>query len=227
MTIKLEDTLIRQMDLIPMEALGKRITIVGAGAVGSWVALSLVKMGFSNVTVWDHDKIDVENMNCQFYPVAEIGQPKVMALHRMIKMFTNIDITPMEMKWDKSFELKDEIIIAAVDSMAVRKEIFESCKHPEIFIDPRMGAETMLLYTFNPNEPKDVEGYNASWYSDDDAKFEKCTAKSTIYCANILAGIVCKTVKNIAVGQTYSRVLQWNLNGAVSPAAGFECWLSK
>ena len=111
--------------------------------------------------------------------------------------------------------------------MQVRKDMWEASGMAKWFIDPRMGAETMHLYTLSHKNKEDIEAYEKAWYSNDDAKFEKCTAKSTIYCANILAGLVAKTVKNLAVEQEYTRVLRWNLNGTAPATGGFECWNSR
>ena len=65
--------LTRQLDLIPIAVLGTRITIIGAGAVGGWTSLALAKMGFSNITVFDYDVVEVENLNCQLYGPKHLG----------------------------------------------------------------------------------------------------------------------------------------------------------
>lgn len=215
-----KDTLTRQRDLIPIEVLNTPITIVGAGAVGSWTALALVKMGFANLTVQDMDTIDVENMNCQFYPHTEIGAKKVTALQKMIDMFTGITIQVKDTPYVKGDPLNSTIVIGAVDNMQVRREMFESCgTNVKAFIDPRMGAEAMAMYTMNPNDEKDRVSYVKAWHSDEDSVHEKCTAKATIYCANILSGIVASNVKKIATSGNYSRVMMLDI-----PSMGFNNW---
>lgn len=215
-----KDTLLRQRDLIPIEVLNTPITIVGAGAVGSWTALALVKMGFANLTVQDMDTIDVENMNCQFYPQGEIGSKKVTALQKMIEMFTGITIQIKDTPYVKGDPLNTPIVIGAVDNMQVRRDMFDSCTMNTVaFLDPRMGAETMALYTMNPNDEKDKIDYVKAWHSDEDSVHEACTAKATIYCANILAGLVACNVKKIATKQNYSRVLLLDL-----PSMGYNNW---
>lgn len=210
--LDLRQTLTRQSDLIPLSVLSKRITIIGAGAVGSWTTLALVKMGFGNITVYDYDTIDIENMNCQFYPISAIGEQKVSALKRMVKDFTTLDILAYDTKVDEETSLVGDIIISAVDSMAVRRMLFGLAKsRGAMFLDPRMGAETMHLYAMNLSDPNDCESYLKSWYSDEDADQAACTSKATIYCANILAGLVSKTVKNIACGDDYTRILRYDL----------------
>jgi len=78
-------------------------------------------------------------------------------------------------------------------------------------IDPRMGAEVAHLYVMNPNDIEDMASYIKAWYSDDDSVREECTSKATIYCANILAGLVAKAVKNLTNKQKYTRVLKYDM----------------
>ena len=108
------------------------IVIVGAGAVGSFTALTLAKMGFWNITVYDYDLISQENIPNQFYPVRSIGQKKVDALYQMIMMMTNTPIVPVATKWssvDFTWPVQREgfeypILIACTDNMDSRKEMF-------------------------------------------------------------------------------------------------------
>lgn len=214
--------LTRQSGLIPEHVLGKEITIIGAGAIGGWTALSLAKMGFGNLTVIDFDVISIENMNSQFYRMSDIDYPKSQMLSDMIFDFTNLRIKAVNDKFT-SAKMRG-IVICAVDNMGVRKQIWEAQKnHPfcGLVIDPRMGAETALMYAMNPNDPKDIASYEKTLYSDEDAVQERCTVKATIYTANLLAGMVVKTVKDYAVteGKSYPRTLTWDIS-----KDQFQCW---
>ena len=42
------------------------------------------------------------------------------------------------------------------------------------------------------------DDFEKSWFSDDDAVQEKCTAKATIYTTLLAAGFIAKAVKDIA-----------------------------
>lgn len=214
-SIKLEhEHLTRQIDLIPVATLGLPIKIIGAGAIGSFVALQLAKMGFEDITVWDHDTVDTVNMNCQFYRFKDIGKPKVIALQQLIEDFTNVKIKACHGKWQPYTE-DGGVFIVAVDSMETRKEIFaaikDNCFNAKYIIDPRMGAEDALMYTINPFSEKDCTTYEKVLYSDKDSVQERCTAKSTIYTANLLSGLVSKAVKNLACKEPYPRVSMWSI----------------
>jgi molybdopterin/thiamine biosynthesis adenylyltransferase len=207
--------LTRQLDLVPLEILGEKITIIGAGAIGGWTTLALAKMGFSNITVYDFDKVDTVNLNSQFYRFADVGQPKVTALARLVYEFTQVSICPMAQRYEGG--TFPGIVISAVDSMEVRRKIWaeHAGKSPftRAIIDPRMGAEAALLYVMRPMDRKDQSSYSTTLYNDADAVQERCTAKATIYTANLLSGMVVKAVKDILTRPDYLRSVQWDIAG--------------
>ncbi len=208
----INEHLTRQVDLIPMQVLTEKVTLIGAGAVGGWTALALAKMGFTDITVYDDDNVTVENMNCQFYRFSDIGKNKAAALQALVKDFTKVEINAIADKY-KSGPLSG-IVIAAVDSMSARSMIFENQStsvNTKLLLDPRMGAELVALYAIQPMKQEDVEVYKRTLYSDDVAARERCTAKATIYGANLLSGLVAKTVKEFLVNKTYSRAVTWDI----------------
>lgn len=205
--------LTRHLDILPPEKLGVPISIVGAGAIGSWTTLALAKMGFADITVYDMDTIEIENMNCQFYRFADIGKNKAEALHDLVKDFTNVEIEVVPEAY-KGGLLKG-IVISAVDSMEVRKLIWDSHKNKahntKCIIDPRMGAEIAMLFTMDPMDGQDQASYEKSLYTNENAEQERCTAKSTIYTANMLSGLVAKTVKDLVTDGPYPRTAIWSI----------------
>lgn len=205
--------LIRQSDLIPAHTLAQRIHIIGAGAIGSHVSIALAKMGFLNQKVWDFDEVSIENMSCQGYRFKDIGRMKVDALKDMVKDYSNQDIDVCPSKYQG--ERLDGIVVTAVDSMKVRRLAWDSlrrCQLTEYIIDPRMSAEYATMYTMNPNVEKDIVAYEKTFFSDDDGVQERCTAKSTMYCATMISGLVAKTIKNLVNKQPYPRVSNWNIS---------------
>ena len=213
MTFSTNQHLTRQLDLIPMKCLDEKINIIGGGAIGSFTALSLAKMGFQDITVWDNDSIDVENMNCQFFRFRDIGKQKVEALQELIFEFTNVKIEAKNELW--MGQKLDGILICCVDNMSTRKNIWESHQRKapktKLIIDSRMGAETGLLYGYNPIKPEECDNYAGSLYSDEEAVQERCTAKSTVFAALSLAGLICAQVKNFVVNNEYFKATSIDL----------------
>lgn len=219
--------LTRQLAIINSDSLQKqKVYIVGAGAIGSFAALALVKMGIEKIEVWDNDNVDIVNMSNQFFRKKDIGKNKARALHDLILDFTDVSIKYHEDTFDVGtgcnsfFDDEDAIIISAVDSMKVRTLIFNEIIENELqqqvkyIIDPRMSAETYLQLAVNTNDAKAVEVYKRSLYSDENAVQERCTAKSTIYTVTSSTGLICKTVKNIIMNESYPKNVQWDIKSS-------------
>ena len=82
--------LTRQLDVIPVEILDEPINIIGAGAVGSFTALTLAKMGFAQIAVWDDDVVSEENLNAQFFilfPIFHSGLNAFKGFYILINRF--------------------------------------------------------------------------------------------------------------------------------------------
>lgn len=201
--------LTRQLDLLPEDAINKKITVVGAGAIGSFTVLALAKMGYTDITVYDFDTVEPENMNCQFYPVNTIGMYKVDALKAMIATFTGVEITVHNKEVKDDLIFIGDFLICAVDSMKVRKMLFESCWGTAVLIDPRMGAEYATMEVVLQSDDK--TSYSKSLYSDDEAVQERCTAKSTIYTVMLISGQIAKAVKDISTCNNFVANLDWSI----------------
>lgn len=215
--------LTRQLDIIPTSVLGEPITIIGAGAIGSFTALMLAKMGFSQITVIDYDTVDVVNMNSQFYRFADIGKPKVDALQALVWDFTGVMIKPVNDKYVGG--AYPGIVVSAVDSMECRRTIWSQHVdrgfRTKLVIDARMSAETAAVYAYNPMNADAAGKYGNSLYSDAEAVAERCTAKATMYTVGPIAGLVAKIVKEVLTEETFTKTIQWNL-----PSNDFKGWRS-
>jgi hypothetical protein len=139
----------------------------------------------------------------------------VVALKEIVMDFTRVEIKIHNEKWVGQ-NLRG-IVIAAVDSMAVRMAIWEKVQNNlqvKWFIDPRMAAEAALSYVINPNDERDQASYEKTLYTDAHANTiapERCTAKATMYTANLIAGYVAKHVKDLVTGGPYARITNWDI----------------
>lgn len=208
------ETLIRQLDIIPLEILDTPVTVIGAGAIGSHVIKSLAHMGFRTLRVFDEDIVEPENLNCQGYPLAALGKPKVEALAAIVKEYTGIEIEAKRAMYETG--RFDGVVVSAVDNMRTRRTIWEEHAKQALktlcVIDPRMGAESAMMFTMNPMSPDDQKSYEKTLYSDEDALREPCTAKATMYTALLLSGFVCKAIKDVLTRSAlYPRVVMWNI----------------
>ncbi len=212
--IKDKKHLMRHFDLIDFDKLETPITVIGAGGIGSWTVFALAKMGFTNITVFDHDTVAIENVGNQLFSFHHVGHPKVKALHDLC-MAVGSPIRAIPRKFTESDAGKaDGIIIAAVDSMAVREMLHNYLPNYCFFIDGRMGAEKILVYTAQNHTQR--LSYGKSLYTDENAEQVPCTAKATSYCALTIAGLIVGQVKSYIQGQKTIKMLNMDAASGAS-----------
>ncbi len=200
----MENKYIRQQELVDQEKLaGLRVTIIGCGAVGSFTALSLCKMGVRHLTLIDPDTVSIENLPNQFFREEDRGKKKVTACAEMLGQFdSDVQLNTLARPFIKQ-KLESDIVIAAVDSMDVRKGIWNSVvshRKVKLLIDPRMASHVTQVYSVSPGDPSSLKAYEATLVSEGEALQDRCTARSIIYSVLPVAALVCRQVATIANG---------------------------
>jgi hypothetical protein len=185
-----------QADVIPVSLTQVPIQVIGVGAIGSIATYILAKMGFTNITVYDFDKVEPHNVGTQIYTLPQIGMYKVDALQQMIKRDYNIKIKTRNVKCEYIDEA--EITILAVDSMEERKKLItETVPFPNWVIETRMGLELARIYTFQPSRMSQLEAYKNTLYTAEEAEPLPCGARSVAYNTYFIGSIVGSQVKKI------------------------------
>lgn len=192
----------RQTDLFNAEAYKDiEVTIVGCGAIGSFTALALAKMGLSKFSIWDFDYIEDHNLPNQFFKEADLGSKKVEVTAQMIKEYNSGAEVVTHGKFVNEF-IESPIVVCAVDSMEFRKQVFNGCKGKvQLFLDSRMGALQGQIYSIDMADKKEVKFYESTLFSDDDAAPEVCTAKSIIFTVLGMSSLICNQVKKALTGE--------------------------
>tara|TARA_R100001460_G_C3553340_1_gene175303 strand:+ start:990 stop:1679 length:690 start_codon:yes stop_codon:yes gene_type:complete len=119
------------------------IHIVGAGATGSRVFMSLIELGLTNISVYDYDIVEPHNLANQAYLHEHIGLHKVNALKDLTQKKLGM---PADLIKDMRFinERVDQrqfngFLFLLTDSMASRRQIVEA---------QSTGADSLLLHIF-------------------------------------------------------------------------------
>jgi molybdopterin/thiamine biosynthesis adenylyltransferase len=204
----------RQTDLANPEKLQENITVIGTGSVGSFVVLTLAKLGCKNITVFDFDDVEIHNLPNQFYRNCDIGKPKVEALKSIVKDFEGFDISAKNEKFQDQ-EFIPGYVIFAVDNMDERMKIWERIRlNPQVkkLFDARMGGEMMRLFTINPCDLDDIKFYEKVLYPTKEAQELPCTARAIIYNVLAIACLVSNNVKRAMLGQRLKREIAFDLN---------------
>lgn len=184
----------RQSEIFDVEAWnkeGKQINIVGCGATGSWVALSLAKMGIENVVLYDYDVVEEHNIPNQAFGLDDIGLYKVDALRDLIKYQTGIEYKAVNKKVRN--EKLNGIVFLLVDSMKARGEIFNTCifnPYNEMVIETRLMLRGGYLHCVPTKDMNVVNRFKETLYSDDEAEVSACGHSLTLGCtAQLMANM--------------------------------------
>jgi len=174
----------RHIEVFSPDAFGRRrIDVIGAGASGSRIVLSLAKLGLEDIHVWDFDKVEAHNIANQAFSIADVGKLKVEALRDLVRQQTGATIHVHAERVDGSQQLGD-VVFLLTDTMASRKEIWNKGirykMRTKLLIETRMGTDEGRVYTVNPTRPAQVKGWEATLYDDAVAQVSACGASVTV-----------------------------------------------
>ena len=169
----------------PEDAENKTLCIIGAGATGSWVALTAAKMGWHNFQIWDLDLVESHNLPNQAYNATHIGLKKVDALEQVLKEFNpSVIVEKHDYFFDASnadhmSELTDYVFIA-VDSLDTRKEIYQAIRlHPfvNLVFETRMGFTHAELNIVSPSDILQIDSIISMLLTDEEVTEAACNER--------------------------------------------------
>jgi len=180
----------RQRDIVPPDRLERtKGTVIGVGAIGRQVALQLAAMGVPWLQLVDFDVVEIENLAPQGFLEKDLGQRKVEATAAFCRKINNeIEIQVHDQRFRRSMEVGN-MVFCCVDRIDTRRLIFEAVKDGiSFFVDGRMNAEVIRVLTVCAASGRAF--YPQTLFRVEEAHTGPCTAKSTIYTANIAAGLM-------------------------------------
>ena len=180
----------RQQDIVPPDRLAAcKATVVGVGAIGRQVALQLTAMGIPWLQLTDFDTVEISNLASQGYLQDDLGKPKVQATASLCRQInSDLEIHEISGRFRRSMEIGD-VLFVCVDKIETRRLIWESVRdRVNFFADGRMSAEVLRVLTACDSCSR--EYYPNTLFTPEQAYIGPCTAKTTIFCANIAAGMM-------------------------------------
>lgn len=124
-----------------------RVTVIGLGAVGSYVVEGLARAGIGSLRLVDFDRVAPSNINRQLYALdSTVGQPKhQLAAARVhdinpacvveaLPLFVNAESMPCVLGGEPG------IVVDAIDSLNAKVALLESCVHQNLPVFSSMGA---------------------------------------------------------------------------------------
>jgi len=210
MSNKLVMNFSRQNELVKYKDFkDKSITIIGAGATGSNLAIALAKIGFAQpnygeLKVIDYDNVSIHNLSNQYFFPNQIGMKKVVALKENLKVFdckaVAIDKKIISEDIDCIKDINANLIILAVDDNDSRRDIMENiipyCNKCQTVIEPGMSLTgIMVKYHKNNNWDKVIERWLKSWIPSSEQKVSACGTTATAFPT--VLGVVHYTMSSI------------------------------
>lgn len=187
------------------------VAIIGCGAIGSFVAIALAKMGFNKkFYLYDADYVGIENVGVQLFGPQHIAIPKVEALKDLLVKLTTIDPDNIEcfpIMVDHTTPLKRVMTVVGVDSMKARKVIWNKLQGKvPCLIDGRIGGQTARVFTVR-NDYASMNYYAESLYSDEEAVELPCAERNVADIAFFVAGMISRAARmyishNRIIGET-------------------------
>ena len=113
--------------------LASHVLIVGIGGLGSPAAMYLAASGVGQLTLADHDVVDLSNLQRQIaHGEATVGRSKVLsAAERVSALNSNVAVCPVERRLEGELlttAVDDaDLVLDATDNMATRMAINEAC----------------------------------------------------------------------------------------------------
>jgi molybdopterin-synthase adenylyltransferase len=180
----------RQKDIVPAERINNcKATVVGVGAIGRQVASQLAAIGIPWMQLIDFDVVEESNIASQGYFEDDLKRSKVHATADICQQ-TNprLELYTINERFKRTAKIGN-ILFCCVDKIETRRLIWESVKDKvNFFCDGRMTAEVLRVITACDYNSRSY--YPTTLFEQSQAFVGTCTAKTTIYCANIAAGLM-------------------------------------
>jgi molybdopterin/thiamine biosynthesis adenylyltransferase len=113
--------------------LAQRMLVIGAGGLGSPVALYLGTAGVGRLTLVDHDSVDLTNLQRQIaHDLARVGTPKAISAMRSVHaMNPEVQVTPLVRRADAALLdtlVRDaDVVVDCSDNFETRHAVNAAC----------------------------------------------------------------------------------------------------
>lgn len=160
--------------------LGAHALVVGAGGLGSPVALYLGTAGVGRITLVDHDAVDLTNLQRQIaHSLARVGRPKAESAAEAIAAINpEVLVRPLVLRAEPQ-ELDElvpraDVVIDCCDNFATRHAINHACvRHGKPLVSGaaiRFDGQVSVYDTRNPLAPC----YACAFPADQDFEEARC-----------------------------------------------------
>ncbi|MCE5184994.1 MAG: ThiF family adenylyltransferase [Planctomycetaceae bacterium] len=188
----------RQQEIVPLSALARTpVIIVGVGAIGRQVAIQAAAMGIPHLCLVDFDTVEEVNLGSQGFREKDVGKYKVDAVAEICREINSqIEIETVIDRFNQSHMIPGAIVICCVDKIDTREFLYAQVRRSmRAMIDGRMNAEVLRVITAHDQDT--IEYYRKTLFAPEQTTPGRCTAKTTIFCASVAAGMMLSQLTKI------------------------------
>jgi len=141
----------KQAAFIDSEKLSEwKVKVFGIGSIGSLLIQQLALVGFKDITGYDFDTVDDDNIGSQGFRKEHIGMKKTEAIQKMMKDDYDYDVVVEDGKITQETDLFPEdktIYFCGFDSLEARKILWDKLKNfPVFWGESRIGRTSQRFY---------------------------------------------------------------------------------
>ena len=124
----------------------RKVLVIGAGGIGSFLIPLLDKVGLYDITVADPDKVETKNLTYQNFTESLVGMNKAVAMGHYKSVCNSIVYPILTEKQMRGYDL----VICCVDNIGLRRTMYncEELKWLDLRAQGRNAA--MVSYTADP-----------------------------------------------------------------------------
>ncbi len=101
----------------------RKVLVIGAGGIGSFLIPLLDKVGLYSITVADPDNVETKNLPYQNFTEEDVGQNKAMVMFGKCKSILHRSTYPI--LTEKQMQGYD-LVVSCVDNLSLRKTLYNS-----------------------------------------------------------------------------------------------------
>jgi molybdopterin/thiamine biosynthesis adenylyltransferase len=141
--------------------LSSRVLMIGAGGLGSPVALYLGSAGVGRITIVDHDRVDATNLQRQIaHNLARIGEFKAVSMLQAIAAINpDVKVIPVTERADAAlldqWVPEADLVLDCTDNFATRHAINRACvKHRKPLVSGAAIRFDGQVAVYDPRSPQ-------------------------------------------------------------------------
>jgi len=199
-----------------------KVKVYGVGSIGSNLIKQLALLGFNDITGFDFDTVEAENIGSQEFRNEHVGMKKTEAIQKLMKGDFDFDIAIVDGKINEKTEIFPEentIYFCGFDSLEARNMLWDKLKgYPIVWGESRIGQDNQRYYFVdlrNPDE-KWIKEYEKSLDPKGPRTELLCGEKGCYSSNSELVGKICKQIVNIAEGKPHKQMYIGAWGGGMS-----------